>query len=344
MKAKIILFFIALAVLAGGGWFGALSFQEGKKPILRVMTYASFAGVFGPGESLKKEFEKQCACRVKWLKVPDSTLFSARLKLKKDGFKTDVVMGVDQLSLKILKNLPWKPLLKSGVLSSPPGFSIPKLELPAFARGVFVPYDWSPMTFLSRKPMSFYCRGLCSFKQIFQLKQNLRVSLPSPRLSTVGLQFLYWVWVVFQKEAASFLKDFRSQLYGLPSSWSTSYALFQRGHVDLSFSYLSSLLYHQSRGPKDFYPLVFKEGHAFQAELAGVSGFCRECALAQRFLKFLLTPKAQNILFQKNYMLPVLSLKPSQRFLKAFPSLKLISYKDQAVFLKQKEQWLKIWE
>ena len=300
-----------------------------QKKILRVMTYSSFVGVFGPGVHVKKEFEKICDCQLKWIKVPDSTLFIQRLSLKEDGFKTDVVLGLDQLSLKTAQLLSWESLkLKKEI------FTFPAQE---FLSDEFTPYNWSPMSFLARKKMD-----TLSLNDLLKEKYKNNISLPAPRTSTVGFQFYYWIWSVFKEQTEDFLNNFKDRLYGLPPSWSTSYALFQRGHVDLSFSYLSSLLYHREQNQQDFHFVLFKEGHPFQVEFMAISGFCTECELARSFVRFLLTPKIQALLKQKNYMLPVIHLKENGSLKDIISKLKLIQY--DPVFLDHKEEWLNKWD
>ncbi len=301
-----------------------------SKKVLRVMTYSSFVGVFGPGLQIQEEFEKRCDCRVKWIKVPDSTLFVQRLSLREDGFKTDVVMGFDQLSLKTAKTLKWKEVQIGKSFFSP---------AKKFLSKNFVPYNWSPMSFLSRKKME-----KISLNDLLEEKYKNNISLPSPRTSTVGFQLYYWIWFVFKEKTEMFLKMFKNQLYGLSPSWSTSYALFQRGHVDLSFSYLSSLLYHQEQDQKDFYFVPFEEGHPFQVELAAVSNFCTQCDLAQSFIHFLLTPDVQDLLKRRNYMFPV-AISPDTRFaMESVPKVDLIQYDQLDSFLDRKEEWLDKWD
>lgn len=309
-----------------------------SKKILRVMTYSSFVNVFGPGQALKKTFEKICDCRLKWIKVPDSTLFVQRLSLREDGFKTDVVLGLDQLSLQEAKALSWKKVKPVS------GTFIPPVQ--EFLSDYFVPYNWSPMSFISRQKTK-----TLGLKDLLNKKFQYNISIPSPRTSTVGFQFYYWIWLVFKEQTVAFLKSLKSKLYGLPSSWSTSYALFQRGHVDLGFSYLSSLLYHkeqnqrqtqkQKQKQKGFYFVPFREGHPFQVELAGVSGFCRECELAREFIHFLLKPETQNVLKKKNYMFPVLATLSEDSL---WQEGNLIQYNQLDIFLKEKEKRLREWE
>ena len=362
---KLFLLFIGMFFSISCSWIA----QEKSKPILRIMTYSSFAGVFGPGESIQKEFEKTCKCRIKWIKVPDSSLFVQRLSLKKDGFKTDVVMGLDQISLLSAKKLKWRKVTNI----NPENFISP---VRGFVSEQFIPYDWSPMTFLARKktaPMNI--------QDLLNSQYKNNISLPSPKFSTAGLQFYYWIWTNFEigknnlssplfssKPSAEkfqiyyqsankenniitqfmdFLKSFGEQLYGLPPSWSTSYALFQRGHVRLSFSYLSSLLYHQQQNQKDFYAISFKNGHPFQMEFSAISDFCTQCHLADQFVQFLQKPKIQQILFEKNYMFPVnktLSTDENYKLLSSY-KWKFISYGEELeTFLKHKELWLKLWD
>lgn len=335
---------------------------------LRVMTYSSFAGVFGPGEELKKKFMAVCDCQVKWIKIPDSTLFKQRLLLKKDHFKVDVVMGFDQILARDLlpsrdfseKNqntdLVWEDVLVSKQIFNP--------SAGRFLSSHFIPYNWSPMTFISNKPV----QKMMSLKDLLKPQYRGKISLPSPAHSTVGLQFFYWVGFVKSEGAKSFLNRIRPQLYGLAPSWSTSYALFQRGHVDLSFSYFSSLLYHRQQNQKDFYGVFFKEGHPFQVEMAGILKSSKEKALARQFIHFLLTPEVQHLLMQKNYMFPAirkqrllaetkknqetfwnqnqpsdfLTSPPSDK--RGFENLKLISYHQLKDFLKDKTPWLHLWQ
>ena len=350
MKILITLF-IVFFVISGGLFF--LKNPPPKK-VLKVMVYSSFVNVFGPGPLIKKEFEKTCDCQVKWLKVPDSTLFAQRLSLKKDGFKTDVVLGLDQITLKSVSFLSWREIptphlayafLRSGEANlklTIDGQSLPagefKVGKPEQTKTYFVPYNWSPMSLLSRKPQ----KQTLSLKDLLHPSFQHNISLPSPRSSTVGLQFYYWIWSVFKEQTAEFLKSFKKQLYGLSPSWSTSYALFQRGHVDFSFSYLSSLIYHRQQKQEDFHFVFFKEGHPFQVEMAGVPHFCTKCDLATRFVLFLLRPEIQNILKTKNYMLPVIS--SSEKNFAVLKDMKFISYSALPHFLEQKPKWLKQWD
>ena len=314
---------IAVTVVLLGFWQARVLFLKSPPlPRLRIMTYSSFVSPFGPGRAVQKKFEALYPVRIQWIKIPDSTLFEQNLLLRKDRFQTDVIMGLDQITLtRFLNNqsfyqqqklffLPHHPHNSSKTLSDLKN----TLRVPAdrLLSKVFVPYNFSPMTFISNRPV----KHKISLKDLLHPRYRSRISLPSAEHSTVGLQFLYWLWTVKGEQTKQFIKTLRPQLYGLPPSWSTSYALFQRGHVDLSFSYFSSLLYHQQQKQKNFYAVLFKEGHPFQVEGAGVLNTCRQCEWGRRFIHFLLHPEVQHMLMTQNYMLPVLKqelLKPETR-------------------------------
>ena len=308
------LFLILIAIVFCYLIFKIFHFFTPNLPILRVMTYSSFAGDFGPGSILSREFKKQCGCKIRWVTISDSTLFLQRLNLREDHFKVDLVMGFDQLALKDMQNLKWK------TISSINGSQI---------------ID-PVMTFISRKPVKKTLE-LPSLLDPIYFKQ---ITLPKPQLSTVGLQFVYWLYVALgEKHLSSFLEKLGEQLYGQPPSWSTSYSLFQRGHTELSFSFFSSLLYHKKRKQTDFYALQFKEGHPYQIEFLSIPKTSTKATLAKEFIHFMLSSKAQMILKEAHFMFPV--IVEEKEFLP--PTLSLISYEKLNEFHKQKKHLLSLW-
>ena len=308
-------------------FFNFFSNKE-KLPYLKVLTYSSFSGVYGPGRRLQALFESDCQCRIQWILVEDSTKMLQRLKLK---IPVDVALGFDQITIREFKNYNWKLLnLKSYSL-------IP--EMLSHKTKYFVPIDWSPIGFIYRDSK---VRLVQSLKKDLFLAE--KISLPEPRTSTLGLQFYYWIYYSFSGDMSlikKFLQQLKKKIYGPISSWSLSYGFFQKGHVDMSLSYLTSLAYHLERHTT--YQFSYsKKGHPYQVELAGIPDSCSNCSLALDFLNFLMTEQAQKIIMKHNYMFPVIqniNVSP-------FSSLKipsLISYRDLSHFLNQKKKLLKIW-
>jgi len=300
-------------------------------PVLKILTYSSFAGAYGPGRLLKAEFEKICDCRVQWFLSEDSTLLSQRFHLLPE---TDMVLGWDQITKLSARTESWQNLsfLQDRILNSKP------FEESSFKADFFIPFDWSPIGFLSRD--SVQKKQLSNLEDL--KKFSGRFSIPEPRTSNLGLQFYYWLYESLSgdlQELSHYLKQIRPQLYGPAPSWSLAYGLFRKGQTDLGFSYLSSLLYHQKEEPEQkYFFLVFESPHPYQVEFFSISKKAKNKDLAARFARLLLSEKGQKILMDKNYMLPVsiaydFEQKPS-----------FLSYRLLEEFITQKKELLDLWK
>ena len=206
-----------------------------------------------------------------------------------------------------------------------------------------VPVSWSPLSFISRESRSLPQ----NWPSLIQEKKwDKKISLPHPRYSTVGLQFYFWVVSFFKTEekVIQFLKEFKKKVYFVSHSWSSSYGLFQKKFADLTFTYQTSWAYHFIEENQNYFFAVFNQGHPYQMEYSAILQTCRECALAEQFVQFLLQKDIQKILMTKNYMLPVISGVQQGTPFERLDQWNLISYKKINTFLAQKEKWLKIWD
>ena len=325
-------FFYAVPFLLLGAFFIYDFFSPSplSKPRLNVLTYSSFAGVYGPGRKLKKEFEKTCQCEVHWLMAEDSTGLLQRLKL---GVPVDAVVGLDQISLFSARRFPWK---NSGVETDR---LLP--EIRPFQDAFFVPVDWAPIGWIYRDT------GLKSVQNFFSLfSLPKRISFPEPENSTLGLQFYYWLYESAGGDTdllEKALKGLKTKKYGSIPSWSLAYGFFRKGHVEMSLAYLTSLIYHRSEEADfSFQFAYFEKGHPWQVEFAGISGNCRSCDSALRFVDFLLTPPAQKIIMESHFMFPVIPGVKSGLF-SELRIPKKISYRLLPDFLKNRNRLLKVW-
>ena len=149
MLKTIIFSVVFLCVLASG--YGVYKYfdtynrarnPDAPRPEVIVFASSSFIGPYGPGPQLEAEFEKICLCDV-ILKDPGGTelLFQ---KLQLAGAVVDVVVGLDQLSLKRAAQIVnWRPLKPT---NRPWGQIFLENKY-----ATFLPYDWSPMTFIFKK-------------------------------------------------------------------------------------------------------------------------------------------------------------------------------------------------
>lgn len=302
-----------------------------SKQTLTLLTYSSFGGVYGPARKLKAEFEKNCQCEIHLLLAEDSTRLVQRLQLK---IPVDLVMGLDQISLALAERFSWKKhSISPEILIS---------EMKSFHSPFFLPVDWSPIGWIYRDS---HLKKITGFSEMLSLQKT--ISFPEPETSTLGLQLYYWLYSEAEGDLVKlkkFIGNLKKSAYGPMTSWSLAYGLFRKGRVKMSLSYLTSLAYHQLE-EKDFsYRFAyFKGGHPWQVEFAAVPVTCRQCSLALRFMRFLITPPAQRIIRDSHFMFPVVPKIPSE----VFSQLKIpkkISYESLPEFLEKKEEFFKIWK
>lgn len=65
------------------------------KPVLTVYTYDSFSSDWGPGPAIKKAFEADCGCELKYVSLGDGVSLLNRLRMEGKHSKADVVVGLD---------------------------------------------------------------------------------------------------------------------------------------------------------------------------------------------------------------------------------------------------------
>ena len=316
-------------------------FFLGKQPLkaqLKVLTYSSFAGVYGPGRIIKARFESFCNCELQWFLAEDSTALLQRFTLIPE---LDVVIGWDQITLQSAQNEAWEELsfLQNSFVKpkTANGFNSDLF----FQNPYFLPLDWSPIGFLHKGKT----RSVARLKSLYKVKG--KISFPEPRTSTLGLQFYYWIYEVFdgdQKQMSDFFIQLKNKIYGPVFSWSMAYGFFQKGQTDMSLSYLSSLLYHQKESPGESYFFAyFEEGQPYQVEYLSVSKDSKNKKQALEFAKFLLSREIQKEIRDRHYMLPI-STHFSEDDILPLTEVKLISYKRLDEFIKNKKELLKFWE
>ena len=306
-----------------------------EKRTLRILTYSSFAGVYGPGRKIKEQFESFCGCELQWFLAEDSTALLQRFALIPG---IDIVIGWDQITLKSAEKKQWEDIssLKQEFVK------VKDFEAESFFQNpYFLPMDWAPVGFISRDKAIVPA----SLKSLYKIQG--KISFPEPRSSSLGIQFYYWMYEVFEgdkKQLSGFLKKLKDKIYGPVFSWSLAYGFFQKGQTDMGLSYLSSLIYHKKQEKdKKFFFSYFEEGHPYQIEFLSVSRESKNKDLAIKFAKFLLSKEVQQGIRETHYMFPV-SKELSDNKLLDLNRIRFISYKRLDEFIKKKKELLKLWE
>lgn len=344
---KSIFFLVGLAVLTFSIIFGRTLLRtqknysnDSEKVNLVVYANSYFVGSFGPGSEVKSAFEKICHCVVVYVDTGTGVMALERLKLDPSR-RVDVVLGLDHLLLnRAAHSVRFQEVARPNIKWQAP------IEKYVYSR--FIPYDWAPMGFVYRK--SDVPEGFLKAKNLREAIQNLQshsLSLVDPTMSPVGLEFIYWLFARFGSAQAldlTILQQLRDKVHSYSPSWSSSYGLFKKKQSSVTFSYLTSLIYHWSYENNFNYQfLILEDGHPTQIEYAAVPESCWNCGDAKKFIEFITRSEAQKILAEKNYMLPVSGDVELDKIYKTLPQPKALGPEKLEDFARAENQILNAW-
>jgi thiamine transport system substrate-binding protein len=296
-----IIFVIVIGLAIAADYYRLKVAEKSQGKELVVYTYSSFSNAWGPGPQLKENFEKQCACKLRFVDVDDARLLLQRLEFEKDKSRADLILGLDQATLNEAKKLTsWHTISVSPVKWHP------ELPLKPEAGAEFIPYDWAPMAFVYRKGE---IRPPKSLKDLLDQRFQKTISVIDPRTSTPGFQFLSWIVKTKGIDTAfEYLQGLEPNFFTVSNSWSSAYGLFKKKQAKIVFSYLTSPVYHWiEENDRSYQAVVLDEPYPYQVEYVAIPAAAKNKELATQFVKFVLLKEQQSIIMQKNYMLPVVS-------------------------------------
>ncbi len=321
----------AAMLLAG---FSATAVHAADKA-LTIYTYESFTSEWGPGPKVKAAFEKTCGCTVNFVSVADGVALLSRLKLEGSGTKADVVLGLDT-------NLITEA--KATGLFDASGVDTASLHVPGgFKDDVFVPYDYGHFAVIY--DTQTIKTPPASLKELVDGDPAQKIVIEDPRTSTPGLGLLLWVKSVYGDKAPEAWAKLKKRVLTVTPGWSEAYGLFTKGEAPMVLSYTTSPAYHMVSENTDRYQAAaFSEGHYIQIEVAGLLKNAPDKALAQDFLKFMVTPGFQDTIPTNNWMMPV--SKTSEPLPDAFgklvnPSKTFLMSSDEVA--KNRKAWIDEW-
>nr|WP_277614651.1 thiamine ABC transporter substrate binding subunit [Enterobacter nematophilus] len=266
------------------------------KPVLTVYTYDSFSADWGPGPVMKKAFEADCDCELKFVALEDGVSLLNRLRMEGKNSKADVVLGLDNNLLEAATQT--KLFAKSGVAAD--AVNVPG----GWKNDTFVPFDYGYFAFVYDK--NKLKNPPKSLKELVESDQKWRVIYEDPRTSTPGLGLLLWMQKVYGDNAPEAWQKLAAKTVTVTKGWSEAYGLFLKGESDLVLSYTTSPAYHIIAEKKDNYAAAnFAEGHYLQVEVAARTAASKQPELAEKFLKFMVSPAFQNAIPAGNWMYPV---------------------------------------
>ncbi|EOW6645999.1 thiamine ABC transporter substrate binding subunit [Cronobacter muytjensii] len=304
------------------------------KPVLTVYTYDSFSSEWGPGPKIKTAFEAECGCELKYVALEDGVSLLNRLRMEGKNSKADVVLGLDNnlLQAATATGLFAKSGVPAGDVNIPGGWN----------NDTFVPFDYGWFAFVYDK--NKLKNPPKSLKELVESDQKWRVIYEDPRTSTPGLGLLLWMQKVYGDKAPDAWQKLAAKTVTVTKGWSEAYGLFLKGEGDLVLSYTTSPAYHIIEEKKDNYAAAnFSEGHYLQVEVAGRTAASKQPELAEKFLKFMVSPGFQNAIPTGNWMYPVAAVTLPEGFnalTKPHTSLQFTA-EDVAA---QRAQWTSEWQ
>ena len=304
------------------------------KPVLTVYTYDSFSADWGPGPAIKKAFEAQCGCELKYVALEDGVSLLNRLRMEGKNSKADVVLGLDNNLLQAAE--------QTGLFAKAPKNDA-KLTVPGgWNDTTFVPYDYGYFAFVYDK--NKLKNPPKSLDELINSNQNWKVIYEDPRTSTPGLGLMLWMQKVYGDKAPEAWEKLAKKTVTVTKGWSEAYGLFLKGESDLVLSYTTSPAYHIVEEKKDNYAAAdFTEGHYMQVEVAGQLANSKQPKLAEAFMKFVTTEDFQKVIPSGNWMYPVINTPLPDAFKQLTVPAKSLQYSAQDVAT-HRSQWIQAWQ
>ncbi|PZD65456.1 thiamine ABC transporter substrate binding subunit [Pantoea ananatis] len=304
------------------------------KPVLTVYTYDAFSAEWGPGPAVKKAFEAQCGCELKFVALEDGVSLLNRVRMEGKNTKADVVLGLDNNLLQAAQ--------QTGLFAKS-DVDTRELQVPGgWKDTTFVPFDYGYFAFVYNK--NTLKNPPTSLKELVESPEKWRVIYEDPRTSTPGLGLLLWMQKVYGDNAPEAWQKLAKKTVTVTKGWSEAYGLFLKGESDLVLSYTTSPAYHIIEEKKDNYAAAsFAEGNYLQVEVAARLANSKQPKLAEQFMQFMVTPAFQNTIPTGNWMYPVIKTDLPAGFASLSVPKTTLQFSPEEV-ASHRSQWVSQWQ
>ncbi|EHU9472820.1 thiamine ABC transporter substrate binding subunit [Vibrio vulnificus] len=323
---------IALASITS--MMGIYSSALAADKTLTIYTYDSFASDWGPGPTVEKAFEAQCGCDVNFVALDDGVSILNRLRLEGSNTKADIVLGLDNNLMAEAK--------ATGLLA-PHQVNTQALSLPnGWADDTFIPYDYGYFAFVYNKDK--LANPPKSLKELVESRDDLKVIYQDPRTSTPGQGLMLWMKSVYGDDVTGAWQQLAKKTVTVTKGWSEAYSMFLKGESDMVLSYTTSPAYHLiAENDAQFAAADFSEGHYMQVEVAAKVKSSSNQALADQFMRFILSDEFQGAMPTGNWMYPVTNVTLPEGYGSLTVPEKALSFSAEEV-AKQRKAWIREWQ
>lgn len=267
---------------------------------LTVYTYDSFAADWGPGPAVKKAFEAECNCTLNLVALEDGVTILNHLRLEGKNSKADVILGLDTNLLAEAE--------KTGLLATH-NVDTTSVTLPdGWNNTTFVPYDYGYFAFVYDKTKLE--NPPKSLKELVEKRDDISVIYQDPRTSTPGQGLMLWMKSVYGDDVSGAWQQLAEKTVTVTKGWSEAYNMFLEGESDMVLSYTTSPAYHLiAEENPNFSSAHFAEGHYMQVEVAAKVKNSQKQALADQFMRFILSDGFQSAVPTGQWMYPVTDIE-----------------------------------
>ncbi|VDZ84828.1 Thiamine-binding periplasmic protein precursor [Kluyvera intermedia] len=162
-----------------------------------------------PGPAVKKAFEVDCHCELKFVALEDGVSLLNRLRMEGKNSKADVVLGLDNNLLQAATET--KLFAKSNVPAS--AVNVPG----GWNNDTFVPFDYGYFAFVYDK--NKLKNPPKNLKELVESDQKWRVIYQDPRTSTPGLGLLLWMQKVYGDKAPEAWQKLAAKTVTVTKGW-----------------------------------------------------------------------------------------------------------------------------
>ncbi|TXT42494.1 MAG: thiamine transport system substrate-binding protein [Spirochaetes bacterium] len=291
LRLSAILVWMILIILG----FGACAGQD-SKPLI-VWTYDSFVSEWGPAAKLSQLFKEKTGLDLEFVSKGDGgALLGVLLSHGKEA-DADIVVGLDdRLAQRALDSGLFAVMQPSNMENIASTWKVDE-------KNRLVPFDYGNFALIWDSesdippPKSLEDLTLPAYRK--------KLILMDPRTSTPGLGFLAWTQAIYGAEWKDYWRRLAPSILVMTPGWDTGYGLFTKGEAPLVLSYSTSPAYHKAYEATERYEtLVFEQGHTAQIELAGILAQGKRKKDSEKFINFLLSPEAQALLPETQWMYP----------------------------------------
>lgn len=321
----IVIMLLSITVVIAKGEF------EKNSKTLTVYASKSFAGSWGAGPNLAKDFFDKTGIKVNYIIVGSGSSFLPKLQLERDSSSADLVIGITDQDLK----------------SASSYFSKANIDLSMINKDILldkderlIPYDYGYYAFNydSTKTPSF-----SSFNDLLSESYKGKIIISDPRTSSTGLALLIWTILEMGEENAwKFWSSFKNNLLAITDDWSSAYTLFSNKEAPIMFGFSTSVIWEALEGEPTNLPADFTSGLLKTVEFMGINKYSNNKENARAFMSYILS-EGQGHITNANKMFSVRDdFKYDKSFDHAIKS-KVDILLDLDFIFENKERWLSKW-